>query len=160
MDADPPAKVPPMVVHLKYDAKAVLLKGRSYSPPQEDFRRAKTDEMLHLGLIKRNNQSEWAPAPLIVPKSGPEQFRFTVDLRSVNSQTVTFPWPMAHFKTVVSEITGDTTFATIDLFHGYWQIPLDESSQECQIFITPDGVFTPTSLLQGQTNVSCTEVTE
>ena len=105
-------------------------------------------------LIKRNNQSEWASAPLIVPKSGPEHFRFTVDLRPVNSQTVPFTWPMPHFERAVSELAGYTAFATIDLCHGYWQMPLEESSQECQSFITPDGVFTPTRVLHGQTNAT------
>ena len=31
----------------------------------------------------RKHSSEWACAPLIVPKDGPEKFRFTVDLRPV-----------------------------------------------------------------------------
>jgi len=54
----------------------------------------------------------------------------------------------------MSELTGDTCFATMDLCHGYWQMPLDTDSQECQSFITPDGVFTPTRVLHGQTNAT------
>jgi Reverse transcriptase (RNA-dependent DNA polymerase) len=43
-------------------------------------------------------------------------------------------------------------FATFDLSQGYWQLSLDADSQDCQSFITPDGVFTPTRVLHGTTN--------
>ena len=43
-------------------------------------------------------------------------------------------------------------FATVDLCHMYWLFPSDENSQECQSFITPDDVYTPTRVLQGQRN--------
>lgn len=82
------------------------------------------DELMNLGLVRRNNQSEWACAPLLVPKKGPEQFRLTVDLRPVNHHTVPFIWAMYH-QTAVSEIAGETCHACIELFHGYWQMPLD-----------------------------------
>jgi RNase H-like domain found in reverse transcriptase/Reverse transcriptase (RNA-dependent DNA polymerase) len=38
------------------------------------------------------------------------------------------------------------------LSHGYWQPPLARESQECQSFITPNGVYSPTRVLHGTTN--------
>ena len=149
---DPPADVEPMTIKLKPDAKPMRVKLRRYSPPQTAFLRKKTDELLELGLIRRNNKSQWACAPLIVPKPGPEQFRFTVDLRPVNEQTVVYSWPMPHVEAAVTQLAHDTCYASIDLCHGYWQMPLAASAQECQSFITPDGVFTPNRVLHGQSN--------
>jgi Reverse transcriptase (RNA-dependent DNA polymerase) len=52
-------------------------------------------------------------------------------------------------------VRGSKCFATFDLSHGYWQLQLDESSQECQSFITPDGIFSPTRVLHGTRNAVC-----
>ena len=152
LGSDPPMKVPPMNVRLQADAKPVRVKVRRYSPPQAAFLKTEVQKLEHLGLIRRNTESTWACAPLVVPKAGPDKFRLTIDLRPVNSQTVPFAWPMPSLESVVSEVAGDACFATFDLCHGYWQMPLHPDSQECQSFITQDGVYTPTRVLQGQTN--------
>ena len=131
LGADPPVSVPPMRIVLKDGARPVRVRLRRYSPPQAAFLRKKTDELLALGLVRRNNSSQWACAPLIVPKPVSEKFRFTVDLRSVNKQTVPHPWPMPHLETALAELSGASCFASIDRCHGYWRMPLDESSQEC-----------------------------
>lgn len=51
------------------------------------------EKLLSFGLVCRNPNSRWAPAPLTVPKAGPEQYRFTVNLRPVNAQTEPIAWP-------------------------------------------------------------------
>jgi hypothetical protein len=61
---------------------------------------------------------------------------------------------MPNLETATAKLAGDTCYASIDLCNGYWQMALDEGSQECQSFITPDGVFTPTRVLHGQTNAT------
>lgn len=47
----------------------------------------------------------------------------------------------------LARLHGATFFANLDLSHCYWQLPLAEDSQECQSFLTPDGVFTPMRVL-------------
>ena len=143
-----------MKIRLKQDAKPVRVNLRRYSPPQKAFLQRKIDELLKLGIIYKNPESQWACAPLIIPKQGPEKFRFTVDLRPVNSQTKSYTWPMPHLDDAMQELAKSTCYATIDLCHGYWQMPLEKESQECQSFITPEGVFTPTRVLHGQTNAT------
>jgi hypothetical protein len=61
-------------------------------------------------------------------------------------------WPMPYVESEVSRLHGSNYFATFDLSHGYWQLPLAVESQECQSFITPDGVYSPTRVLHGTTN--------
>ena len=105
-----------------------------------------------MGLVYKNTNSAWASAPLEVPKKGPEKFRFTVDLRALNDQTEKIVWPMPNSETVLSELQGDTCFASFDLCEGYWQLPSAEETQECESFLCPDGVYTPTRVLHGQCN--------
>jgi len=91
-------------------------------------------------------------APLIVPKSGADKFRLTVDLRPINAQTRKNVWPMPLPEPMLAKLTGSNLFFKLDFLHGYWQFPLSKESQECQSFHTPFGVFTPTRVLHGATN--------
>ena len=59
---------------------------------------------------------------------------------------------MPHVESELSRLQSSKFFATFDLSHGYWQLPLATESQECQSFITPDGVYSPTRVLHGTTN--------
>lgn len=52
----------------------------------------------------------------------------------------------------VSNVAEYEYYANVDFSHDFWQLPLDENSQECQSFIAYDGVFTPTRVLHGTIN--------
>lgn len=99
-----------------------------------------------------NPTARWASAPLLVPKAGSSPFRFIVDLRLVNKYTVQHSHPMPNIECELGKLAKSKYFASFDLSHGYWQLPLDEGSQECQSFVTPDGVYSPTRVLHGTTN--------
>jgi Reverse transcriptase (RNA-dependent DNA polymerase)/RNase H-like domain found in reverse transcriptase len=110
--------------------------------------------MERLGLVKKNVASRWASPPLILPKAGPEKFRFTLDLRYPNFQTEQVSWPMPNMEDGLASLVGSKYFATLDLMQGYWQLPLHEDSQECQSIFTLDGVYTPTRVQHGTTNAT------
>jgi Reverse transcriptase (RNA-dependent DNA polymerase)/RNase H-like domain found in reverse transcriptase len=59
---------------------------------------------------------------------------------------------MPHLESELSGLSGSKCFSTFDLSNGYWQLQLDEASQECQSFITPDGIYSPTRVLHGTRN--------
>jgi Reverse transcriptase (RNA-dependent DNA polymerase) len=73
----------------------------------------------------------------------------TVDLRVPNASTKPTAWPMPNIQDELHDLHGSEVFATLDFCQGYWQIPLHKDSQDCQSFITPDGVYTPTRVLHG-----------
>ena len=79
-----------MHIVLKPSARFVRVSTCRYSPPQDAFLRCKTEEILRLGLIRRDLKSQWASAPSLLPKEKPEQLGFTADLRRVNSQREMF----------------------------------------------------------------------
>ena len=59
---------------------------------------------------------------------------------------------MPNLEQELTKLTDSRFFATFDLSHGYWQLPLDRNSQEVQSFITPDVIYSPTRVLHGTTN--------
>jgi hypothetical protein len=152
LQGGPPANLPPLSITLKPGATPVRVRLRRYSQEQREFLARFVAQLEAAGLVYRNPRAAWCAAPLLVPKPGPAQFRFTVDLRPVNRQTVPCSWPMPHVESELAKLCGSTCFATFDLSHGYWQLPLAPESQECQSFITPDGVYSPTRVLHGTTN--------
>ncbi|KAF0701754.1 hypothetical protein As57867_007834, partial [Aphanomyces stellatus] len=92
---DPPVKMPPLKVHLADGARPIRCKARRYSLHQRDFMQQHVKELEAAGFVYRNPASRWASAPLIVRKPHTkDEFRMTVDLRPINSQTEQIAWPM------------------------------------------------------------------
>lgn len=59
---------------------------------------------------------------------------------------------MPQIESELMEFRECVCFAIIDFVAGYWQLALDESSQEFHSIITPFGVYSPTRTLQGARN--------
>jgi hypothetical protein len=151
LGADPPTNVKPLVkplvIKLRDGAEPVRMSARKYAPPKLKFMRDKTRELEELGLMYKNTEAEWASPPLILPKTGTGQYRMTVDLRVPNASTKPTAWPMPNIQDDLRDLHGSEVFATLVFCQSYWQIPLHKDSQDCQSFITPDGVFTSTRVL-------------
>jgi hypothetical protein len=120
---DPPAAYErPLSIELKLDAKPQRIPARKYAPPQAQFPAAKVADIERLCLIKKNLASRWAIPPLIIPKAGPEKFRFTLDLRYPNSQAEHISWPMLNMEDELASRAGSKYFATLNLMQGYRQL--------------------------------------
>jgi Reverse transcriptase (RNA-dependent DNA polymerase) len=104
--------------------------------------------------VYKNTGAEWASPLLIFPKPGPDQYRMTVDLRVPNASTKPTAWPMPNLEDELHDLHGSKVFATLDFCQRYWQIPLHKDSQDCQSFITPDGVYAPTRVIHGTSNAT------
>jgi hypothetical protein len=113
----------------------------------------KIHELEELDLVSKNTGTEWASPPLILRKPGPDHYHMTVDLRVPNASTKPTAWPMPNLQNELHNLRGSEVLATLDFCQSYWQIPLHKDSQDCQSFITPDGVYTPTRVQHGIRNV-------
>lgn len=151
---EPGANIPPLKLHLKPDAKPVLVKLRKYNESQRAFLRKLVRKLIDANLIYSNPTSRWACAPHLVPKQGPDEWRFTTDLRPINCQTYPQAFPLPIIEMEVDKASGACHFSEFDMTHGYWQLMLHQSSQECQSFVTPDGIYTPTRVLHGNLNAN------
>jgi hypothetical protein len=61
---------------------------------------------------------------------------------------------MINHQDELHDLHGSEVLATLDFCQGYWQIPLQKDSQDCQSFITPDGLYTPKRVLHGTRNAT------
>lgn len=149
---DKPARVPPFKIAVQDGAQPFRTPQRRYGPKQAAFINTTISHLEKVGAVVRNPTAKWASPALAVPKPGSDTLRFTVDLRGVNSRTVSVQSAMPHLESSLQELSGAKCFAKLDLSQGYWQLALDESSQELMSIQTPQGVYTPTRLLQGGTD--------
>lgn len=114
------------------DGRPVKLK--SYRQPE--VHKAPTKEMIAQMLdhgIIRHSSSPWSsPFFLIKKKNG--TYRFVVDYRRVNQQTVKDCFPLPLIDELLVNLSGNQYFTTLDLSSGYWQVELDEESKEKTAF--------------------------
>jgi Reverse transcriptase (RNA-dependent DNA polymerase) len=91
------------------------------------------------GLI-RPSASPWSCGIVLVPKPD-GSMRFCCDYRRLNTVTKKDVFPLPLIQEVIDALTGTEIFTTLDLAHGFWQIPIAEESKEKSAFITPWGLY-------------------
>src|SRR6266542_3189523 len=133
------------------------IKGRPY--PVKDNKREKwmkeeIDRMLKEGIIKKS-KSPWAsPVVLVSKKDG--SIRFCVDYKKVNDLTIVDAHSLPIVNDTVDKIEGKKYYTLIDLASGYWQVEVDENSQDIIAFVTLWGLYQFNVMLFGLTNASAT----
>ena len=65
----------------------------------------------------------------------------TVDYRGLNKQIEKTSWPLPRINDVIDSLDGNCYFSNIDLTSGYFQMGLDEESQNVTAFVTPMGHY-------------------
>lgn len=85
-------------------------------------------------------------------KNGPEKFRFTVDLRPLNQFSMRHQFLMQNIEQELHKLAGSEYYSELQSMYEDCRLPLDESSQSSQLFITPDGIFSLTRVLHESKN--------
>ena len=68
-------------------------------------------------------------------------YRLVVNYRGLNKQTEKTCWPLPRINEVIKSLEGNMYFSNIDLLSGYFQMALEEESQNVTAFITPLGLY-------------------
>ena len=93
-------------------------------------------ELLAGDLIEPSN-SPWKAGVLLVPKKDGNK-RLVVDFRLLNRVTKRDCHPLPHPHDVYDKMAGKKFKSSVDLFSGYWQLALDDSSKEKASFVIAD----------------------
>lgn len=96
-------------------------------------------ELLDNEIIRHSNSTYSSPIVLVKKQNGED--RLCVDYRAINEATRKRPYPMPTVDEIMSQIADSTYFITLDLFSGYYQIELTESSKQYTAFITHNGQY-------------------
>ena len=115
---------------------------RSYCSRSFDKRKAMkkiVEDLEDAKLIEPNHSSYWA-APSILVKKKDGSYRLVVDYRGLNKQIEKTSWGLPRINDVIDSLDGNCYFSNIDLTSAYFQMALDEESQNVTAFVTPMGL--------------------
>ena len=130
-----------LISHHIDTGEAVPIKQRPYRTApacNAEIERQVNDMLLH-GVIEPSTSPWSSPVVLVKKKDG--SYRFAVDYRKLNKVTKPIHFPLPRLDDALDIMGKSTIFSTLDLFSGFWQIPLDEESQEKSTFTTHFGSF-------------------
>ena len=128
-----------MKIELKEGVKPI--KQRAYKMPLKYKQTVDDtiDRLLKADVITRT-QSEWS-SPIVVVRKKDQSLRMCVDLRKVNNVIKHTSYPIPTIDHVLTQLNGAKYFTSLDLFSGYHQQKLEESSRDVCAFVTHRGLF-------------------
>ena len=77
---------------------------------------------------------------MLVPKKN-GKLRLFIDYRQLNKQTIKSTWPLPSIEELFDTLENSAYFASIDISAGFYQVPLENTSQNYTVFTTPFGSF-------------------
>lgn len=90
--------------------------------------------------IIEDSASPFASPVLLVRKSSGE-IRMCIDYRTLNKNTVRDKHPLPRIDDQLDQLQGNMYYTSLDLFSGYFQVPMSRTSREKTAFTTPDGHY-------------------
>ena len=91
--------------------------------------------MLEMGVIERSS-SPWASRLLMVKKPD-TSWRPCVDYRRLNAQTKRQSNPLPVIDDLLVKVGGGKVYTQVDLYSGFWHIPLKPEDRDKTAFATP-----------------------
>ncbi|HEY9708671.1 MAG TPA: reverse transcriptase family protein, partial [Oculatellaceae cyanobacterium] len=98
------------------------------------------DRLVMLGVLERDNSSEWAAPTFIQPKKN-MTVRFLSDFRKLNSMLKRKPYPIPKIQDMLQKLEGFQFASSIDLNMGYYTIRLNPNAQRICTIILPWGKY-------------------
>ena len=105
---------------------------------KEDLQK-KTDVFLEKDSIRPCHSLYSARAMLIPKKNG--KLRPVIDYRQLNKQNIKLTWPIPSIEEKDDTLEGIAYVPSIDISAGFYQVPVEKSSQDCTVSSTPFGSF-------------------
>ena len=130
-----------IVEHEIHTGDAAPIHQRPYrvSHKEREIIQQQVKEMLDDNII-RPSFGTWS-SPVVLVKKKDNTWRFCVDYRKLNAVTKSDVYPLPVIEDILSYLGDSKYFTSLDLFSGYWQVPIKECDKVKTAFITPDGHF-------------------
>ena len=144
-----PARLPEVSIETG-DTKPIWSRPYRRSPSDRLVIETLINEMLEAGIIVPS-ESEWS-SPVVLVKKKDATIRFCVDFRKLNKVTEKEHWPLPLIQDAFDSLSGSKYFTSLDLFSGYWQIPMAKDMMHKTAFVSHMGVYEYKVLPFGLTN--------
>lgn len=100
----------------------------------------KSIELMIKQKVIQPSESPWSsPVVIVMKKNG--DIRFCCDYRRLNKITKKDSWPLPRIDEALDSLSGSDCFSSLDMFSGYWMLPLSDDAREKSAFITHMGLF-------------------
>lgn len=146
-----------LVKHVIDSGDAAPIKQRYYpiSPARQKLVNEELEKMLKLGVVVPS-KSAWS-SPIILLDKPDGSKRFIVDFRRVNAVTKRDAYPLPRVTSILDRLRDARYLSSLDVKSAYWQVPLDEASQDKTAFTIPGkGLFHFTTMPFGLHNSPAT----
>lgn len=131
-------------------ATLVNVRAYRYSPAQKDEIEKQLADMLQNGIIKPSDSPYASPVLLVKKKDG--SWRFCVDYRHLNAQTIKNKHPMPIVEELIDELAGAQWFSKLDFRAGYHQLCIHPDDTHKTAFKTHSGLYEFLVMAFGLTN--------
>jgi hypothetical protein len=135
-------------------AAPVNIRPYKYSLAQKDEIERQIAEMMQNGIIKPS-QSPYA-SPVLLVKKKDRTWRFCLDYRHLNAQTMKNKYPMPIVDELIDELARGKWFSKLDFRASYHQICINPSETHKTTFKTHHGLYEFLVMAFGLTNAPAT----
>ncbi|GBM92534.1 Retrovirus-related Pol polyprotein from transposon 17.6 [Araneus ventricosus] len=131
-------------------SKPVCMKPYKTNAPERAAIKEIVGEWRENGIVSDTRSPYASPVLLVKKKTG--ENRLVIDYRRLNSQTIKDKFPLPKIDDLLEQLHDCSFFTTLDLAHGYLQIPLTENAKQKTAFITSDETGQFEGMIFGLTN--------
>ena len=114
------------------------------SPAQLQIIKEEIQKMIEQDILEPSN-SPWGAPCLLVKKKSEHGMkispRLVVDYRKLNKVTRPDVYPLPNIQTLLDQLGGKSWFTKLDMFSGFWHIPIAPRDKEKTAVITHVGLF-------------------
>ncbi len=89
----------------------------------------------------RKSNSPYASGVVLVKKPHGNEWRFCVDYRKLNANTIRDLWPLKNLHAILERLSEGRVFTVVDLRQGFFHLPIAEEDKAKTAFITPSGLY-------------------